>query len=248
MVRPWPTAVVWGMRERRKGRGMCEQMTGARRRGKGVVRGLLAAGDLAGLEQRARQVGGQRVAREVMQLLFDRDEAMRWRAVAGIGRVAAVMAKTGQEPVRELLRRVMWWMNDESGALLWNGPEVMAEILVQVPSLVEEYAHIVPRFTEEEPFERGAYWALSRIAGDHPGALHHARPLLVAALADADPVRRGLAALALGRLGASGAEEDLAALADDPSEITVFDARALDLRSTTVGRLARDAASGVGRG
>ncbi len=173
--------------------------------------------------------------RVLQSLLFDEDELVRWRAVEALGLVAAVRARGGLEPVRELLRRTLWLMNDESGGLLWHGPQVMGAVLANVPSLCGEFAPVVASFLEEDPFRVGTRWALWRLAAVRPEAAAGAAEELSASLADPDPSVRGHAALAL--RAARGVA--LAALARDEAPLVVFDYRTRTLRATTVGAAAR---------
>ena len=173
--------------------------------------------------------------RMLQSLLFDEDELVPWRAVEALGLVAAVRARGGLEPVRELLRRTLWLMNDESGGLLWHGPQVMGAVLASVPSLCGEFAPIVESFLEEDPFRVGTRWALWRLAAVRPELPASVAGALIASLADRDPAVRGHAALAL--LAARG--EDLAVLARDEAPLVVFDHRAGTLRTTTVASAAR---------
>jgi hypothetical protein len=89
--------------------------------------------------------------------MIDVMEGSELSAVEAAGQMAAVTAESGLEPVREVLRRVIWLMNDESGGVLWQGPEILGEILVQVPDLRPEFAPLLPPYLVEEPFERGWY-------------------------------------------------------------------------------------------
>jgi len=68
-----------------------------------------------------------------MSLLFDRDKVICFRASEALGKVAAMEADKDLEPVRDLLRRLFWMMNDESGNTCWYAPEAIGEILYNVP-------------------------------------------------------------------------------------------------------------------
>jgi hypothetical protein len=193
---------------------------------------LLAAFDLDGLE---RWVAVEpRAARVLQSLLFDADDLLRWRAVEALGRVAVVLARTGLEPVRELLRRVLWLMNDESGGLLWMGPEVMGAVLACVPALCGEFGAILTSFLEEEPFRAGTRWALWRLSGVSPDVLRGAAGALNASLGDPDPAVRGLGVLALRAAGA-----DLPDLSRDQAAFAAFDHRTGEMRATTVAEASR---------
>ncbi len=225
---------------------MSDPTLAPRRLGKERVRRMLETGDLRGIVGRVSEVGAPRVLREVTRALFDRDEVVRWRAAVATGRLAAAIATSDLEAVRELLRRVMWWMNDESGALLWNGPQVMAEVLVQVPALRTEFGALLPRYLGESPFERGAAWALWRLGSVDPDVVGDAEDRLRALLADPDPALRGTAALALRPLAGEGAAAALEGLRDDGTELVVFDPIQLTLVTLTVAQAAGDAAQGLG--
>ena len=195
------------------------------------LRALLIARDLDGVAAWAQTQ--QNPFRLLFSLLFDPDEILRWRAVEAAGQMAAVMAEAGQESVREVLRRVLWLMNDESGGLLWQGPEVIGEILVQVPDLRTEFAPLLPPYLLEKPFERGAAWALARLARIQPALWQGREEELSTALADPDPFVRAHVAVALEALGRAEARS----LSEDRTPISVYDLSAGILKRTTVGTL-----------
>ncbi len=205
----------------------------ARASRKEAARRLVVAYDLAALASWA--LDEPQAARALQSLLYDDDELVRWRTVEALGHVAAVLARRGLEPVREILRRSLWLMNDESGGLLWYGPQAMGAILAHVPALCGEFGTIVASFLEEAPFRVGTRWALWRLAAVAPELASQATAELAASCADPDPAVRGHAALALRFVGA-----DAAALASDPAPFVFFDHRTGALLTLTVG----DAACG----
>jgi hypothetical protein len=134
-------------------------------------------------------------------LLFDADEEIIWRAVAAFGAIAARDEMSGDiERPREIIRRMLWGMNDESGNLIRRAPEVIGEILYNAPSLIPEFAPLLPAYLDEEPFERGAFWAVARVAERDPSYLQNASDRLRQALNDPDNFKRAQAAKALAAL------------------------------------------------
>jgi hypothetical protein len=200
------------------------------------ARRLLEAGDLDAV---ARWAGRALRASQVLQsLLFDDDGLVRWRAVEAIGRTAAQSgADRGErlDRARELVRRVLWLMNDESGGVLWLGPQVIGSVLAHVPELADDFGPILASFLEEEPFRAGTRWGLWRLCASRPDVVERAAPDLAGSLADRDAAVRGHTALVLSTLHAASLES----LARDDAPVVVFDYRALSLRSTTVAELAR---------
>jgi len=199
------------------------------------ARRLLEAFDLEAVERWAATE--PRAGGFLQSLLFDDDLQLRWRAVEALGRVAAARARRDAEAAREMVRRALWLMNDESGGLLWLGPPLIGAVLANVPALCGEFLQILASFLEEEPFRAGTRWALWRVAAVRPEGVAAAAAALVASLADPDPSVRGHAILAL---AATSRLPDQAAVARDREPFLVFDYRTGIVRSTTV----RDAASG----
>jgi HEAT repeat protein len=207
---------------------------GDRREREEAARGLLERFDRDAI---ARWAAEERRAVGLLQpLLYHAEPLVRWRAVEALGRVAAVRARGDLEAVRELVRRTLWLMNDESGGLLWNGPEVLGAVLAEVPALGDELCEVLAGFLEQEPFRAGTRWALWRLAAARPSAVAAAAPAVVPSLSDPDPAVRGHAALAVcAALGPAAA----ARLAHDAAPLVVFDHRSGVLREATVREVAR---------
>ncbi len=172
--------------------------------------------------------------RVLMSFTFDRSELLRWRAIEAFGRVAAAQAERDLERVRDTIRRLLWLMNDESGGLGWHAPEMIAEILVNVPALIPEYAGLLPSYLREEPFERGAHFAVYRVAQIDPGAFVEHIPALIASLNDPDPAIRAYSALALKTIAESSGGDPTDERREDNATFMWFDFDSGELRETTV--------------
>ncbi|OGP57622.1 MAG: hypothetical protein A2V67_09375 [Deltaproteobacteria bacterium RBG_13_61_14] len=200
------------------------------------VRELLSARDLAGIETWAREDG--RALRELSGLLFEEDELLRWRAIEALGRAAAIKAEADLEPVRNLLRRLFFSMNEDSGSIGWHAPEAIGEVLARVPALLDEYGVILAGFLHQPPFEQGTHWALARLAPLRPELFQEQVPALRASLGSPDPFLRGHAAAALRALE-PGAEEAIRPLETDPAQLRVYDFASGTIQETSVAALAR---------
>ncbi len=196
-----------------------EPVVSRRSRRKLAVVGFLRNYDLEGLLAWSRKEPSATAV--LLSILFNDDELLRWRTIEALGRVAGEAAVQAPDGVRDLIRRLLWLMNDESGGLLWQGPEVIAEILSNAPDLLEE------------PFERGSAWALARLAGERPELWRDRVGHILPALTDPDPFLRAHAAAALGPLG----EEAVHRLRSDLASISVYDRGMGNLVETSVGAL-----------
>lgn len=201
-----------------------------------VVRELLDAHDMRRLSASAEP--GRGALRMLTSLLFDSEPIISWRAVEGLGKVAAITAGQDLELVRRLIRRLLWMMNDESGALCRRAPEAIAEILVNVPELIGEYAHLLPGFLQEEPFETGTRFAMYRLATACPETREIFAPYvgdLLKSLEHDSEIIRGYSLLALTPLGRQVKESGLSIPHVKPATISIYDFDRGVLRQTTIG-------------
>lgn len=156
-------------------------------------------------------------------------EDQRWRAVGLLGGVAGRLAASqGLEAVREVLRRLMWSLNEESGGIGWAAPQAMGEILHQVPALAGEYGKILcsylspgPNYLDHPPLLAGAAWALGRLGQADPEVVGQGGgpDLLPPLLAAPQAMVRGCAAWSLGVLAAPIAPPALARLGGDQASL-----------------------------
>jgi hypothetical protein len=181
-------------------------------------------------------------AQRVLALVFERNDELRWRAIEALGQLATRIADTdGLEKVRNLIRRLLWLMNDESGGIAWHGPEAIAEILYNVPELIDEYGRIVASFIDEPPFGPGAHWAIARLAPRHPDEFAQYRRTL--RLDSDDPVERAYGLAGLTALDEGAGRQEAEKRLDDTGVIQIYDRSSGEIRQTTVGAIAAELTS-----
>jgi hypothetical protein len=204
-----------------------------RRRIREQIVPLLKAGDFTGLQKLAGQDG--RVTEIVMQFFYDPGDLLHWRALEGLGQVAA----SQPEQVRKLINRLLYLLNEDSGSTGWGAAAALGEIGRRQVSLVQD---IIPMFVGflEEPFSQGPMlWGVGRLAEVHPELLAEVLPVIVHFLTNSDPQLRGLAAWSLGKARYQPAREALQALQGDDHVVQLYDRE--ELFHATVGQLAQEA-------
>jgi len=180
-----------------------------------------------------------RVRRALMSLLFDKDPGICMRAVFALGKVSGLEAKTDMEAVRETIRKILWQMGEESGGLCWYGSEAIGEILINVPELVNDFWNILVVYTKEEPFERGSYRALFRLAGEYGKLGDDIIEAFVNGLSESDPAIRIYSLLGLSRIGAD--ETEIAdRLVGDNATAEIFDNETGEFKTHIVAETASD--------
>ncbi|MDE5832024.1 MAG: HEAT repeat domain-containing protein [Desulfovibrio sp.] len=138
------------------------------------------------------------------------DPETKHRAAKALGETVDSLAKTDLEAAKNVIRRFMWHMNEESGNIGWGIPDAFAECLVANAELAKTYASILrsyiidlgfdDNYCDHDILRRSCYWAIGRLAQARPELAEPARPWLLKGLEDRDSVCRGMAAWALGQL------------------------------------------------
>jgi hypothetical protein len=173
---------------------------------------------------------------------------VRWRAVSFLGQTMAGLAGNDPEAARQVMRRLVWGLNEESGAVAWGAPEALGEIMAHSPFLAKEFVNLLLAYVSDcdlaldfAPLRAGAVWGLGRLAQARPGLLleRGAGEVLLALSQEADPQVRGMAVWALGWLGGAGVKKRLAELTEDNAEVELFDHE--ELGSIRIKGLARQA-------
>ena len=197
------------------------------RRRKARVKSLLLQRDSTGLLEWAAEE--KNAFRTLQSLLWDGDLLIVWRTIEALGRLAATRTGRETEEVRELIRKLLWCMNDESGNLCWFAAESIAEILTQVPALREEFLEVWLGFVDEEPFEAGVRWGMARLATDgsltevQREHLRDKRFSLLSSLDNEKPSIRAMAVVALKALREEIPAKARQALGGDTAKINLYD-------------------------
>ncbi len=135
---------------------------------------LLRLGDAEGLEEMVAE--NPAAIRFLQGRLWDSDPEIRLRAAVALGAAAASHPEFG----RELLRRALWALNDESAT---NGAYVLpaiGEIGRRAPDLAEPFVGPMTAYLWDEGLRPGILHALCRIAAVAPECMDGVRDRLLA--------------------------------------------------------------------
>jgi len=102
------------------------------------------------------------VVRKLMGFLYHPDIEIRNAAAKGIGIIAQVMP---EEKLKDLLRRMLWMLNDESGSCCWHIPYAIGEIGYNNPDVIEDFIGCFSHYADDpdENLRTGVRDALKRI-------------------------------------------------------------------------------------
>lgn len=195
-----------------------------------ILRNLLAGHDYEGALQRIGTSPAKLIG-PLLSLLYDTNEIIRWRAVSTIGLVVSRLAEDSHESARNIMRRLMWSLNDESGGIGWGAPEAMGEIMASNAKIALEFHRILLSYIDEsgnllehDQLERGVLWGIGRLAQVRPELVRGSADLIINQLRSDDAVKRGLALWVLSILGPAGCldREPLELLREDQTEVRIY--------------------------
>jgi hypothetical protein len=207
---------------------------------------LIAEGDRAALLEavRAGRKSG-RLVRRITSRLCATDPVQKWQAVFAMGAVCSAGGlKT--EQIEDRIKRFLWAMNDESGAVPFGVPEALGEVLAARPEFQPQCLPILVSFLVHEdlfqtgPILAGAIWALGRVGIPDEEERDRALPGFRAALKSEDPNLSGTALWSAARLRlVSSLREEIGALIE--SDRTVWLLSGDEICERRLADLAREA-------
>jgi len=186
-------------------------------------------------------------------LILSTNSQVKWNAVLSMGIVTRRIAGEDQESARNIVRRLMWNLNDESGGIGWGSAEAMGEILRQTRFLRDEFLPILisylrkdGNFQENEIIQRGVLWGIGRMACKYPDEIDHYVQFFLPCLKASDQGVRGLSAWIAGLLKSKDAVPVLQRLLGDESEFETYMKDGVVIK--TVSQLARKALGKIEHG
>jgi len=112
------------------------------------------------------------------------------RAAYALGGVMARLYEESNEEAKNIVRRFMWHMNEESGNIGWGIPEAFGETLAQSAPLAEAFRRVLlhyvydapegksTSFCDHAPLRISCYKALARVLEARPQYVQEAMPVL----------------------------------------------------------------------
>ena len=112
------------------------------------------------------------------------------RAAYALGGVMARLYEESHEEAKNIVRRFMWHMNEESGNIGWGIPEAFGETLAQSAPLAETFRRVLlhyvydapegksTSFCDHAPLRISCYKALARVLEARPQYVQESMPVL----------------------------------------------------------------------
>ncbi len=208
---------------------------------KAEVAPALLAADLDRVAQLALK--NKRVFTVLISLAYNKESLIAWRAIEAMGLAIGALSERDPGTARGIIHRLLWTVTEESGAIGWSTPEMLAEIVINSADRFRDLVPIIMSLYEEPPFMPGVLWAMGRLAGAGVSLPAAAGAIVSAGLDSPDPAVRGMAVWAAACLGRRQMLPQISSLTTDAGQFLLY--RGHELANVRVGALAREVSLGL---
>ncbi|MFP4544224.1 MAG: DVU0298 family protein [Bacteroidota bacterium] len=115
-----------------------------------------------------------------LSCVYDPDETIKFRAIEAMGILLSELED--KEFTKEVIRRCMWILTEESGGIAWGAGEIIGIACTTGLDIAEDYLPKLQSYTYETenhadnyldypPLRAGAYWGMAAASSDYPGIL-----------------------------------------------------------------------------
>ena len=167
-----------------------------------------------------------------MNIWGDYRNAQRWHAISALAALAKEYAYDNEEIYRNVIRRAVWAMADESGNVPWAAPEMMSAVIKACPQHYKEFVKIMITNGLDSPMcHLGVLWSVGYLGKEYVSEIEPFMPKLLKFLAHKDPEMRGTALWALKQLQYEPAFAKINSMADDDAEFWIYENGMLQQKS-----------------
>jgi len=186
------------------------------------VRDLLEQRDYASLLELCEK--DSHFWKELRFSLYDIDERLRWSAIEAVAKFMQRWWQAGEkEKVRNYIRNLFWSIMDESGGIGWSAPQTIAEIIVNIPELLDPYGSMMIAHTfEEPPLIKGGLWGIGRLGKLSAEAITFFQDIVLEVFRSEDAETLGLAAWAMGEAGFKATLPFLEELSERKESVRIY--------------------------
>ena len=159
-----------------------------------------------------------------MNIWGDYRKELRWYALSALAQLAKEFASEYDEVYRNVIRRAVWAMADESGNVPWAAPEMMAVVIKAAPAQYKDFVKIMVHNGLDSPMcHHGVLWAVGYLGKEYYAEIEPFMPKLMKFLDAKDDELRGLAIWALKALQYEPAFDKINSMAEDTAVAWIYE-------------------------
>ena len=166
-----------------------------------------------------------RVLRYVqMNILGDYRNTQRWYAISALEKLAEAYSGQFDECYRNVIRRAVWAMADESGNVPWAAPEMMTAIIKANPQQYGEFIKImITNGLDSSMCHLGVLWSVGHLGKAYFSQIEPYMKRLTKFLEHKDGELRGTAVWAMKRLQYQPTFAKINDMAEDTAECWIYE-------------------------
>lgn len=153
---------------------------------KPVVLSILKHRDFENIIDHIHDLPPQKTINVLFSFLCSPNESIKNNAVIAMGEVVSTMAEKDMEKAREVMRRLIWSLNEESGWIGWGSAEAMGEIMARNETMAREFHNLLISFVTEgnnnyllyDKLREEVIRGLKRLSQVHPQLVKEVQHLL----------------------------------------------------------------------
>lgn len=184
------------------------------------VKEYLGANDLDAIAELAQK--DRRTVSALVRYSYDKGSVESWRAIRAIGMAAKAVIDTEYDFIRETIRKLIWSVMEESGAIGWSAPEMIGEISAADPKKLHDIIPIIPSYYDEIFFRAGVMYSLYRLCDEVPGEVEKQKEYILRSLADENPLVKFFGLRTVEKLSLKEAKELVKGLENSTEEAEVY--------------------------
>ncbi|NWF76059.1 MAG: hypothetical protein HXY53_05735 [Nitrospirae bacterium] len=144
----------------------------------------------------------RKIWQKIRTSLYAIDETIRWPAIEAVGFIMKSWWESGhEEKVRNYIRTLFWSITDESGGIGWSSPQTIAEIICNIPELIDPYGSMMIAYAiDEPPLIKGCLWGIGRLGDKITDSVDFFKEKILMVFQTDDIEIFGLAAWAMGEV------------------------------------------------
>jgi len=127
----------------------------------------------------------KKLVNTLFSFLCSTDKTIKDRTVKALGEVVSQLAENDLEVARNIMRRLILSLTEESGGIGWGAPVAMGEIMARSEKLAEEYHKILISYTlgrgnelDFEDLQKDVIAGLKRLSRVRPELVEEVNHLL----------------------------------------------------------------------
>lgn len=200
------------------------------------VKNHLGSNDLKAIAELAKK--DRRAMSALVRYSYDKGSVESWRAIKAIGMATKAIIDKEYDFVRETVRKLIWSIMEESGAIGWSAPEMLGEISAADPKKLHDIIPIIPSYYDEIFFRAGVMYSMSRLSDEVPDEIKKQKEFVKKSLTDENPLVKVYGLLTAKKLSLAEVSDLVKQLESSGEETEIYDGASF--KTVKISEIAKD--------